>query len=421
MEKIIKEQIVDYLTFNNLFSPDQYGFRHQRSCLQQLLEALEDWTAYLDNGDHVDIIYFDFAKAFDSVPHKRLLNKLRLYGISGNLYDWIGSFLENRKQRVVLNGCKSDWVTVTSGVPQGSVLGPLLFLLFVNDLTSHIEFCKVKMFADDIKLYAKEKGNHSKIQRDITKICDWSKTQQLPINPQKCKFLRLGNCNDSFQRYTLTINNGTPVEISKVEEMKDLGVIIDSKLKFDKHISEICRKAQGVLASIKRTMTFMDTEVFINLYKSLVRPLLESSVPVWNPYLKKHEKQLESIQRRATKLVRSISHLSYNERLRILKLPTLLYRRRRGDMITTFKLFHGLIDTESSRFFKINNNRTRGHEFKIVVNKSRLDIRKHFFSQRVINEWNSLKKEIVNADNVLNFEKLYDSFRRDEKYNFCTN
>ena len=421
MEKIIKEGIVDHFLKNELFSPDQYGFRQFRSCLLQLLEALEDWTSYLDTGNQIDIIYFDFSKAFDSVSHKLLLKKLTAYGISGKLHDWIANFLENRRQRVVLNGCKSDWVKVTSGVPQGSVLGPLLFLIFVNDLPGNIKFCKVKMFADDVKLYSKAKDNHARIQFDISKVCDWSKKWQLPLNSQKCKELRLGISKDSAEAYILSSHDNKETSISRVEEMKDLGVVMDSKLKFDKHIAEISRKATGVLASIKRTMTYIDRNVFIGLYKSLVRPLLETSVSVWNPYMVKDVKQLEAVQRRATKLVRGISQLSYNERLKALKLPTLQHRRKRGDMITTYKIFHGLVDTDPSNFFKINQNKTRGHRYKIVLNKCRLNARKNFYSQRIVKEWNCLPANIVEAKDVITFEKLFDRLHGDSKFEFKLN
>ena len=134
-----------------------------------------------------------------------------------------------------------------------------------------------------------------------------------------------------------------------------------------------------MLASIKRTMTYLDINVFIGLYKSLVRPLLETSVSIWNPYMVKHVKQLEPVQRRAMKLVRGISQLSSNERLQALTLPTLQYRRKRSDMFTTYKLFHGLIDADPSKFFKLGGNKTRGRKFKIVLNKCRLDVRKNFF------------------------------------------
>ena len=160
-------------------------------------------------------------------------------------------------------------------------------------------------------------------QFDISKVCDWSKKWQLPLNSQKCKELRLGISKDSAESYILSSHDNKETNISRVEEMKDLGVVMDNKLKFDKHIAEISRKATGVLASIKRTMSFIDRNVFIGLYKSLVRRLLEKSVSVWNPYMVKHVKQLEAVQRRATKLIRSISQLSYNEILQALKLPTL--------------------------------------------------------------------------------------------------
>ena len=203
--------------------------------------------------------------------------------------------------------------------------------------------------------------------------------------------------------------------------MKDLGVVMDSKLKFDQHIAEISKKATGVLASIKRTLTYIDRNVFVGLYKSLVRPLLETSVSVWNPYMVKHIKQLEAVQRRATKLVRDIRHLSYNKRLQALKLPTLQYRRKRGDMITTYKIFHGLIDTDPSKFFKINDNKTRGHKYKIVLNKCRLDVRKNFYLQRIAKEWNCLPADIVEAKNAITFEKLFDRLHGDSKYEFKLN
>ena len=135
----------------------------------------------------------------------------------------------------------------------------------------------------------------------------------------------------------------------------------------------------------------------------------------------KHMKKLEAVQRRATKLVRGISQLSYSARLKALKLPTLQYRRKRGDMITTYKIFHGLIDADPSMFFKLNNNKTRGHRFKIVLNKCRLNVRKNFYSQRVIQEWNSLPADIVEAKDVITFEKLFDSLHGNSKFELKLN
>ena len=219
----------------------------------------------------------------------------------------------------------------------------------------------------------------------------------------------------------MSSHDNKETNISRVEEMKDLGVVIDSRLRFDKHIAEISRKATGVLASIKRTMTYTDKNVFIGLYQSLVRPLLETSVSVWNPYMVKNVKQLEAVQRRATKLVRGISHLSYNERLQALKLPSLQYRRKRGDMITNYKILHGLVDIDPSKFFKILQNKTRGHRYEIVLNKCRLDVRKNFYSQRIVKEWNCLQSNIVEAKDVITFEELFDRLHGESKFEFKLN
>ena len=152
MEKIINSRIQEHVTRNDLLCQNQHGFTKGRSCLTNLLTSIENWTREMDQGNDVDVIYLDFAKAFDSVPHKRLLKKLEGYGIRGKLLAWIQDFLQDRKQRVIYNDEASDWTQVLSGVPQGSVLGPTLFILYVMDIPEVIK-SSVDMFADDTKLY----------------------------------------------------------------------------------------------------------------------------------------------------------------------------------------------------------------------------------------------------------------------------
>ena len=170
MERIIRDALVEHMNNNKLFSEEQHGFIKGKSCVTQLLEFMEDITKAIDQGDEFDIIYLDFSKAFDKVPHRRLLMKLKSYGIRGKVLCWIKDFLINRKQRVIVNGSFSEWKDITSGIPQGSVLGPILFLIFINDLPK-VTKCLIKLSADDAKLYQIIKSNQDKedLQGDVRK------------------------------------------------------------------------------------------------------------------------------------------------------------------------------------------------------------------------------------------------------------
>ena len=292
-EKVIRNTIMDHMESNDLFSQHQHGFRKGRSCITQLIEVLDKWTEELDTRHSLDTIYLDFRKAFDTVPHLRLLNKLQAYGIRGKIYNWIKDFLTDRKQRVVLNGISSDWTTVTSGIPQGSVLGPVLFLIFINDLPEVVENY-IKLFADDTKLYARVGTDYQRnsLQKDIDSVMNWSDRWQLRFNTSKCKHLHLGpETNSQYQMEGRTLER-TPEE-------KDLGVTVDETLKFQSHISTSVKKANRKLGFIYRTFTCLDKDMFLNLYKSLVRPHLEYGSTVWSVLYKKDAISIENVQRRA--------------------------------------------------------------------------------------------------------------------------
>jgi hypothetical protein len=221
---------------HNLFTTHQHGFRKGRSCVEQLIELIDDWTEQLDNRNAIDAIYLDFQKAFDTVPHQRLINKLQSYGICGNILGWIGDFLANRKQKVVINGTGSDWTTVTSGIPQGSVLGPILFTTYINDLPDVVQNI-AKLFADDTKVYAvvnKKEEQHS-LQNDINNLVLWSDKWLLKFNKSKCKHVHLGHATNT--KYKMGEN-----EINQVTEENDLGILIDDKLKFQQHINQQTKK-----------------------------------------------------------------------------------------------------------------------------------------------------------------------------------
>ena len=326
MEQFVRDNIVDHMTENDLYNECQHGFRKKRSCVTQLIEVHEKLTEMIDDGKSVDIVYLDFKKAFDSIPHERLLLKMKGYGITGKTLQWVRSFLTNRLQRVRVGNEYSSMTNVTSGIPQGSILGPVLFTIFINDLPEAIEVnCKV--FADDTKIYDNSK-NHSKIQKDLYKMQKWTETWNLYFNVAKCKVMYMGKKNPKTVYY-MQIEKEKQ-KLDTCEEEKDLGITFDPKLNFDLHISNVTKKANQMLGIIKRTFSFMDKQTFLKLYKALVRSHLEYGNVIWSPLFKRQSIQIESIQRRATKLVPECRDMSYDKRLRYLKLYSLKGRRDRG-------------------------------------------------------------------------------------------
>lgn len=403
-ESLIRDKLMEHLNDNNLLSEDQYGFRPGRSCTTQLLEVLEHWSALMDSSFPIDVIYLDFSKAFDTVPHERLLHKLYTLGIHGNVLTWIQSFLSGRTQCVRYRDVYSSWSSVLSGVPQGSVLGPVLFLCFINDLPETVSGL-VKIFADDSKLFSNvlDEESRSKLQEDLDKLCDWSSKWKLCFNASKCKVLHMGYKNEN-QRYTMIDKDENYVALTSVQDEKDLGVTFESSLKFEKHITNCVNKAQRTVGLIKRTFDYMDSDMFLVLYKSIVRPILEYSTCVWSPYLKKDIRRVEAIQRRATKLVQNIRHFDYEDRMKSLGLPTLEYRRKRNDLIQVYKAFHGLDDIKWQDMFIRSTNDTRGHSLKLFKRQCRTTQRLNTFAFRVIDSWNNLSEETVNATSLNMFK-----------------
>ena len=393
LERIVRDTVIDYLEKNEIITDIQHGFRAGRSCVTQLLEIMEIWSDLLDQGIPFDCIYLDFAKAFDKVPHYRLLRKIEAHGIKGNLLQWLSNFLENRSQAVVINNDSSTSKNVTSGIPQGSVLGPTLFILFINDISNDIE-SQIRLFADDTKIFRaiSETADNTILQADIDKLLAWSNKWQLPFNIDKCKVIHFGQNNDSVN-YKMYGNS-----VVKDESEKDLGVLFDHKLKFSTHVRAIVSKANSRVGLLRRNFTNLSPTVFLPLYKALIRPLLEYASVIWNPILKGDQDEIEKVQKRATKLVRPISHLPYNVRLRTLKLDSLRYRRRRADLIQVYRILQGTDNIDSNIFFTMSGDqRTRGHNKKLSKIRGNTSHRLNSFSMRIVNDWNSLSESTVNS------------------------
>ena len=276
LESIVRDTIVNHMNDNNLYTEQQHGFRKHRSCMTQLLEVMEDLTQMLDDRHDIDIVYLDFRKAFDTVPHKRLICKLKGYGITGKLLEWIEDFLKNRSQKVRIGREYSTDARVLSGIPQGSILGPVLFTVFINDLPDSLKsLCKI--FVDDTKLYNSSKHSDD-LQSDIDSLQAWTEKWLLFFNETKCKVMHAGNRNPR-KDYHMGISDTITIETCNDE--KDLGVIFDENLKFSSHINKSINKANQMIGIIKRSFTFLDQEMFLNLYKALVRPHLEYGNLIW--------------------------------------------------------------------------------------------------------------------------------------------
>ena len=404
LEKIIRDKLVKFLENNNIISDTQHGFRNKRSCLTNLLDFFQgiykNWDAHIPS----DVIYLDFQKAFDKVPHERLLKKLHSAGIGANLIAWIRDWLTDRKQRVLLNGQPSDWLPVTSGVPQGSVLGPILFIIYINDLESGLK-STISKFADDTKVGGKAltKTDCEIIQKDLNHIIEWSEKWQMSFNVDKCKVMHIGSQNSNHTY----IMNGRPLQA--MQEEKDLGVTISSDLKHANHCKKAYNKANIMLGFIARNFECKTPDVMLSLYNSMVRPHLEYAVQFWSPNYRKDIDLLERIQRRATKMIPTLRAQPYEERLKRLNLFTLEKRRLRGDMIQVFKYLKKFNNVDYSKFFELQtNSRTRNNGLPIQSSRCNTDIGRSFFSNRVIRHWNNLPSEVVNANTINSFKYRID-------------
>ncbi|CAM5109435.1 unnamed protein product [Eretmochelys imbricata] len=308
LEKILKEKVVKDIEVNDKWDKIQHGFTKGRSCQTNLISFFE---IFLDKGNAVDLIYLDFSKAFDTVLHGELLVKLDKMGINMKIERWIRNWLKARLQRVLLNSELSGWREVTSGVPQGSVLGSILFNLFITDLGTKSETVLIK-FVDDTKLggIANLERDRDIIQEDLDDLVNWSNSNRMKFNSEKCKVMHLGINNKNFS-YKL----GTH-QLEVTEEEKDLGVLVDHRMTMSRQCDMAMKKANAVLGCIRRGISSRDKEVLVPLYKALVRPHLEYCVQFWSPMFKKDEFKLEQVQRRATRMIRGMENLSYEKKKR---------------------------------------------------------------------------------------------------------
>ena len=400
-EKVVRNAIVSYLEKYNLFNTTQHGFRFGRSCLSQLLAHYDRITKLMEEGHDVDIIYVDFAKAFDKVDINITMNKIQALGINGRLAEWIHCFLTQRKQQVVVNSAKSSAREVISGVPQGSVLGPLIFLILIGDIDKNIATSFLSSFADDTRIGREVdcETDAESLQCDLNSVYDWCRENNMSFNSDKFEFMSyLSNANNAeFHNPIYLDNNGK--HIKQKEHVKDLGVYMSSSGSFRYHVDHTTTKARQLCGWILRTFATRAVFPMLTLYKSLVLPHLDYCSQLWCPINTGEIAKMETIQRTFIRKIPSVRKLSYWEQLNHLKLFSLQRRRERYRIIYLWKIMENHVPQIGE--LKAINHKRNGRLCYMPSVKSSASariktIRHGSFSIHAPQLFNSLPKDIRN-------------------------
>ena len=381
MESLFKDDMLKHLRQNNLITPHQHGFLSRKSTLSNLISTLNNWFKARVDRKNVHAVYTDFSKAFDTVSHPKLIHKIKSYGFKGEVLEWLIAFLSNRSQFVDVKGSESRYCPVLSGVPQGTVLGPLLFLIYINDLPEVLKYSQISLYADDAKIFRSEKPeiiSSQLLQDDLSSFHRWSDEWQLTLAVRKCSVIIFGSPVESVE-YKLGVET-----LEVVNDVNDLGITVSKNQKFSVHCRKTAAKCHIRTSNIFRSFKCRKISFLTNMFTKFVRPSLEYAVQSWSPYLLKDIDTIESVQRRFTKRIPGLKNLSYTQRLEALSLESLEIRRIKSDLLLTYKIVHKKIDLNFDDFFSFAPALgTRGHRMKLEIPRAHTDIIKNYFSFRV--------------------------------------
>jgi len=355
LEHIIASYIREYFDGVSFLADEQHGFRKKRSCESQLITTIHKIAELADSGKSVDGIILDFSKAFDTVCHSKLIAKLTATGLNSIMVGWIGEWLKDRRQAVQVGGSCSSWERVESGVPQGSVLGPLLFLAYINDIVNCVHKPnELRLFADDAFLFG---VRDPMLQSDLSALHDWSQAWQMNFNAKKCQVLSFGK---KLAHHAYHIANE---KLEIVTHSRYLGVCIAHDLDWSIQVDRVTNKGARVLGMLRRCLRGANTETKLVLYKTLVRPIIEYASCAWAPYKKKHIVQLEKLQRKSIRWVSAMGRCdSVTQGMLEMSVPSLQQRRARKDTAVLDQIESGKIDISPQHFVPRNTkyNTRRG-------------------------------------------------------------
>ena len=430
MERIVKEALTKHLEENGLITDEQHGFRTGRSPMTNIVEFKNETTKWLDQGKPYDVLYLDFAKAFDKVPHDKLMVKLEAIGVKGNLLRWLNDWLRGRRQRVKVETAFSEWVEVLSSVVQGSVLGGTLFDIYINDIGKKIIDALILLFADDTKVakVIQNEEDRDRMQEIIDKLQQWAQIWGMAFNAKKCKIMHIGFNNP---RYTYTMNGE---QIGESKEEKDLGVWMEDSMKPGKQCAIAAKMANFTLGQIQRAFHFRNQKTLVPLYKAFVRPKLEFAVQAWSPWQEGDRRTLEKVQERMIRMVSDARGNTYEEKLKSVGLTTLTERRERGDVIEAFKTLNGINKVDKNKWFVIESDDTRATRRNTEITEAgevrranvlkeeaaRLEVRRHCYNLRAAKAWNQIPDKVRTQKSTNAFKTAYDRWIQSGRRNNIT-
>ena len=403
LEHVVHSHIMLHFDKHSVLTSKQHGFRRNHSCETQLLLTTHDLTLSLDNRKQTDLIIMDFSKAFDSVPHNRLLLKLDHYGVRNKTHRWIANFLQHRKQRVVVGGEHSAWTDVLSGVPQGTVLGPLLFLAYINDLPLNIQ-SEMRLFADDCVMYRQivNQFDHDQLQDDLDTLAQWQKDWQLHFNSEKCFVMRISHSRaPKLFDYRL----GTDILV-ETHCHPYLGVDISNNLSWSTHINRISSSASKQLGFIRRNLFSCTRQIKQTAYTSLVRPHIEYACSVWDPHQKNLINKIEMVQRRAARFVMNDynSTSSVSAMLKELDWSSLQNRRTASRLSILHRAREGILPLPvENLLLPLQRPSRHSHQNSYQILSVNKNCYKYSFWPKTIIDWNSLPHHLT----VINDSKTF--------------
>ena len=413
-ERVVYDQLYKYLTDNDLLTKYQSGFRSLHSTVTALLNVTNEWYLNMDESMNNLVVFLDLAKAFDTVSHEILVKKLQHYGIQGTTLNWFKSYLSNRQQQCAVRGSISKPRRIVLGVPQGSILGPLLFLIYINDLPACLAFTKPHMYADDTILNAASKSTTELIFRlneDLKNIKNWLLANKLSLNVTKTEYMfvstdfRLSNLGK-----TLPITIGDK-EIKRVKSTKYLGVYLDENLKWEEHIDNLCLRVSRSINGLKQARDFVSLDVLKTIYNSLIQPIFDYCDTVWGNVNKGLANRIQKLQNRAARIITSQSYdVRSSEILKSLEWDNLALRREKRLSLLMFDVVNQKAPEYLRDLFILSSENSykshlRDYSQKLVFNKvPKTEYCKGSFSYRGVKNWNSLPLDLRTSTSKTTFK-----------------